>query len=639
MKRFFYTLLFCFLVISGSAQLSLTPSDTDACVCSGSCSYVGDGQTTFSYSLFGSDETVLQTGLDVTEMLIENLCPDVYSLTIETPDSTLHFWFNISAAGSQLANAVQLDICSTDPDINLNTLLGNTISGGVWRNPEGAVMNGQLVHPYSMQSGWYTYSVINNQCSEVTGIYFNFHQNAFPGLTTVYLICDNYLPFQMLPHLNGNADENGYWTTPDGEVVDGMFYPAAASATSYTYYYIIDTVQGCEPAIAVFIVDVSHQPAAGIDTSIQICTDAAPFNMLDVIPGNPDTNGQWYNDQWEEVNDVFDPEVNVPGTYRYYINSQVPCMNVNTHLTIEIHEPSDTLIIQEACSEYVWPANNETYSSSGMYSTTYIDQNGCDSTIHLSLTIHQTSGIMEVEHCGPYFWEATNLIYTESGTYDATFANQLGCDSIVHLILNLHNPYESFQNISACDSFLWEENDQTYLESGVYSATYMNAFGCDSTLYLNLNLTSVDASIIQLGDSLVSVSTGQSYQWIDCSNGNVEIAGATEFYYQPIVSGEFALIVTSDNCEGYAECFPFVIDEIQSTNKDSFRIYPNPVENQVYIRLNSDGLKMFQLLDIHGNIVKSGYLNAELAVVPFSELASGIYLLVLEGKSYRIAKY
>ncbi len=412
MIKFFYTCILCFAAISLGAQLSTTPSDSDPCVCSGSCSYIGDGLTPFSYTFFGSDETVLQTGLDVTELLMENLCPNVYSLSIEMPDSTLYFWFNISRAGSQLAAAIQLDICSTDPNINLNTLLGNTLAGGVWRNPEGDVINGLSVNPDIMQSGWYTYTVIDNQCSEVTGIYFVFHQNANVGWTTTYLICDSYDAFPMFPLITGNPDENGYWTALDGELVDGTFNPVAAGETTHTYYYIIDTVQGCGPAVSALTIAVRHQPVAGIDTSIQICADTAPFNMLNIIPGNPDTNGQWYNDQSEEVSDVFDPEVNSSGTYRYYIHALVPCINVNTLLTIEILEPFDTLIIQESCSEYVWPVNNETYSMSGIYSALFTDQNGCDSTIRLSLSILQTDTIIEIEHCGPYFWKMRLLFYT-----------------------------------------------------------------------------------------------------------------------------------------------------------------------------------------------------------------------------------
>ena len=47
----------------------------------------------------------------------------------------------------------------------------------------------------------------------------------------------------------------------------------------------------------------------------------------------------------------------------------------------------------EAPYSYTWPANGETYTTSGIYTHTLVSQEGCDSSIILALTIYDPSGI------------------------------------------------------------------------------------------------------------------------------------------------------------------------------------------------------------------------------------------------------
>ena len=74
-----------------------------------------------------------------------------------------------------------------------------------------------------------------------------------------------------------------------------------------------------------------------------------------------------------------------------------------------------------------------------------------------------------------------------SGVYTNTYSNSNGCDSTHTLNLTINSSDSSFVNVEACDSFLW--NGTFYSESGVYYFTdTVNASGCDSTLVLNLTI-------------------------------------------------------------------------------------------------------------------------------------------------------
>ena len=93
-----------------------------------------------------------------------------------------------------------------------------------------------------------------------------------------------------------------------------------------------------------------------------------------------------------------------------------------------------------------------------------------------------------VNSCDSYFWNANGNNYTQSGTYTEQLSSQFGCDSTVTLNLTINSSSSSNQIETALDSYTWPVNNQTYNESGIYTAIIPNNSGCDSTITLNLNL-------------------------------------------------------------------------------------------------------------------------------------------------------
>lgn len=73
-------------------------------------------------------------------------------------------------------------------------------------------------------------------------------------------------------------------------------------------------------------------------------------------------------------------------------------------------------------------------------------------------------------------------------------------------IKNLYNGSvpNSSQTQTALDSYTWPVNNQTYIQSGTYSDTLVNAAGCDSIVTLNLTLSFT--GINELNTSSLSIS-------------------------------------------------------------------------------------------------------------------------------------
>ena len=79
-----------------------------------------------------------------------------------------------------------------------------------------------------------------------------------------------------------------------------------------------------------------------------------------------------------------------------------------------------------------------------------------------------------------------NQTYTNSGIYSFTTQNIYGCDSISEINLNIYESYINEIDTSSCYSFEWR--NQEFSTSGVYSFNDYSVNGCDSLNILNLNI-------------------------------------------------------------------------------------------------------------------------------------------------------
>ena len=77
---------------------------------------------------------------------------------------------------------------------------------------------------------------------------------------------------------------------------------------------------------------------------------------------------------------------------------------------------------------------------------------GCDSTHTVNLTINNSStSFDEVTACDSYVWNGTT--YTESGTYTFESTNDEGCTNVATLTLVINNSESTSEDITACDSW------------------------------------------------------------------------------------------------------------------------------------------------------------------------------------------
>jgi hypothetical protein len=78
--------------------------------------------------------------------------------------------------------------------------------------------------------------------------------------------------------------------------------------------------------------------------------------------------------------------------------------------------------------------------------------------------------------------------------YIVTGTDAFGCQGVDSVTVTVNEASSSTQTQNALDSYTWPVNGQTYTQSGQYTATLINAAGCDSivTLDLTLSFTGID---------------------------------------------------------------------------------------------------------------------------------------------------
>lgn len=113
-------------------------------------------------------------------------------------------------------------------------------------------------------------------------------------------------------------------------------------------------------------------------------------------------------------------------------------------MLVKIYPNFDTTEVKKICKgrSYTWSANNQTYNQNTQATVHLQSTPGCDSTVHLDLTVLETSYTVDhVIDCKAYTW-VNGTTYETSNTATAAsdtmlFTNIWGCDSIVQLDFQL----------------------------------------------------------------------------------------------------------------------------------------------------------------------------------------------------------
>jgi PKD repeat protein len=187
-----------------------------------------------------------------------------------------------------------------------------------------------------------------------------------------------------------------------------------------------------------------------------------------------------------------------------------------------------------------------------------------------------------------------------------------------------------------------------YSTTGSYDVTLIttNALGSDTLTqasYINVAVSPVIFSVVQLGDTLIAPQGYASYQWY---YNNVAIANDTLYYHVATQNGDYGVIVSNPNgCESGVN-IPGVItgieDDLSALN--NLEVYPNPSTGAFEISFLSQGVQKVKIefYDNVGRVIEANTILSTNGLNKFAfnsyELSSGIYTLKLTDNSKSVTK-
>lgn len=301
-------------------------------------------------------------------------------------------------------------------------------------------------------------------------------------LSSIVNGCDSIITID-LRVLQSHHVEHNYVLSTDS-VLD--FYGQTVSANG-TYVHYGKTQQGCDSIVTIH---VRYAQKYFIRMYDEVCYESLPYNwngrqyykstvdtirykstlgqdsiieltlrVFDEIKMQTKNIGLCNGDSIHINQDLV---ITAEGVYYDTIRSMHGCDSI-TKYVVKYYPNFNLYRDRTICHGDTVHFNGRVLTESGDYYARLKTQHGCDSTIHLHLTVHdayifETSDLITAEQL-PYYHDGK--MYRDSGVYETYYSTQNGCDSIYRYILRITDKVSDWQTLYICG-----DNDSSLVING-----------------------------------------------------------------------------------------------------------------------------------------------------------------------------
>lgn len=410
-----------------------------------------------------------------------------------------------------------------------------------------------------------------------------------------------------------------------------------APAGTYNLIYTIVDEANCEASDSI---QINVYPPSFSYDSMEVCAETAPFSWINqtvtsdmdriyrdtlygmnqygcdsmltlevkvLFPVYYDTT--LYVCENEEPFSVFNQTI-LPGRDSIYLDTlhyvESGCDSLLITINVFTLPVSDTTMLANLCSgaeEFLWNNRWIQTDSSQIYLDTLsgANQYGCDSLLTYDVTIippdtfYVDSTLCQDE---PVFvWNSIDVQTAFDSIYEARLSNQFGCDSLVYLNMQIIPSTDTIIDTMLCyqitpyawnNLIIFAENDSTYLD------TLVNAAGCDSLLTLNVTILYPDTVYMDttLCKDLAPFAWGTNKQLIFAQHDSIYTETLQNvFGCDSIVNLDVRILLPRDSIEVLDICeneAPFTWNGSQTILPDRDSIY----YDTLYYAAGCDSLRL-----------------------------------------------
>jgi hypothetical protein len=308
------------------------------------------------------------------------------------------------------------------------------------------------------------------------------------------------------------------------------------------------------------------------------------------------------------------------------------CQNPKTILQVSA-TPANVVYAWGSTTGYTSFLQNPVVTTSGTYTVTVTNTStGCTSTKSIAVVSETRRDTLQKTICTGNSYAG----YSHPGTYvDTLLTHPCGCYDIRVLTLDSVSVLSHDVNIQICAG----DQYAGYTQTGVYQDLFSVPGGCDSLRILHLNVIpgfTINATVKP--DNGTGTGSGTAFLDIVGGQGPFQFAwssGAVEQYLYNLPTG-FYVVTVSDvlGCSNVlAVKVPFQLDSVPPIHPaPGMELFPNPVQNRLWITLPVGTSGQISLYDVLGNLrLPARKCEAGTSWMDVEVLPSGTYFVVLEG--------
>ncbi|WP_297509240.1 choice-of-anchor L domain-containing protein, partial [Flavobacterium sp.] len=250
-------------------------------------------------------------------------------------------------------------VCETSgTPVDLNSLITGEQIGGTWvrTSGTGGVFNalaGTFLPAVGATNSVFTYTVPGTSpCADDTSeVVITIQPQPSAGFDGAITICNTDANTIDLFSLITGEQAGGSWVRTSGtggvfNAVLGTFTPSLNTVLS-TFTYTITGVAPCVADSSLATVNVTIQPTAGNDGSINVCeTSTTTINLFNLITGEQ-SGGTWSRTSgvggvFDAINGTYTPSIGATtSTFTYTLSGSTPCVPDSSLATVSIFPAPD----------------------------------------------------------------------------------------------------------------------------------------------------------------------------------------------------------------------------------------------------------------------------------------------------------
>ena len=350
-------------------------------------------------------------------------------------------------------------------------------------------------------------STVNYHClvSSTENPSCTFHYTAYGGyrfplsqLTYDYTWspCEYTVNFKNLSTISANGItpagtnetcETSLWIFPDGDTINTTNATKTFSDTSEVRVRLISGIANNE---CINILDTVLKLSRPYDP-LEISGDTSICFQANTILRLNYSSEKFY---WSTADTTSSINVTPLVDTKYYVEvvDSLGCYNFDS-INIYVHPMDTTIIYAEICQNEIYSENGFNTNTEGIHEQKLISQWGCDSIVYLNLTVHPTFIFDTIKAIicenNPYTDHGLNLDST--GIYTANLQTIYGCDSIFIVKIHANPVYHDTIKADIYKGNVYNLYGFSEKETGVYSRELKTYLGCDSIIYLDLQVDNV----------------------------------------------------------------------------------------------------------------------------------------------------